>query len=263
MEFKKCYFEIIKIPKWRWIVAAIFIIFGLWGGYDYTLFSGCPNNVSFFELSLYQNNDQIYLCILIALPILLVLSGVKQNEISRFTYKHSVLLIAFLCFLITIVLIICNIISYLLYPGLEISFVNEYSSSVFSSSTLKPIWLLCISYLLIFLRVMFCASCVFRYNYIFKSELGIIIPILIAVIDLVFNSIFNIQNPLYILPIEHTRVLFSEAEVPNFMNIERPSIILSIIYWFVLISIVNFVGFVVQRKRKEMENKHEVYLGAD
>lgn len=80
----------------------------------------------------------------------------------------------------------------------------------------------------------------------------------ICFIDFRFYNQTHIADPLYILPVEHTRILYTSAFSDPMGIVTRGSYIISILYWIILILFIyEIMEYAIKRRRKHEECIHK------
>jgi len=88
-----------------------------------------------------------------------------------------------------------------------------------------------------------------------KNYFGFWGAFFISYIDFKLYEVLLIEYPLGVLPIEHTRILYTEAVMPDFHNVAtRIPFYVSILYWIALIAII-YLGFLLLSIRRSKDEK--------
>ena len=131
----------------------------------------------------------------------------------------------------------------------------SYTGSL-SATGLSPLAATAVSLMLIFMRYCFLIYLISFINTLAqKGHWGFWCAFIITYIDYMLYRLLMIPYPLGILPLEHTRVTYTEAHVPDFDNIGvRIPYYVSVLYWVGLIAIVYIGLMLIYRKRSKNEN---------
>lgn len=82
-----------------------------------------------------------------------------------------------------------------------------------------------------------------------NNPMGFVAVFVISIIDRFFYETFDIMEPLRITPIEHTRIIYTEAVAPMTYNAMRFPVSFSVLYWIAGIFItINVLYLVVMQK---------------
>ena len=115
-----------------------------------------------------------------------------------------------------------------------------------------------ISALLVFLRTFFTTLLMYMLNQRMKFAYGVVVPFIMFLFDWLFYYTFKISEPLRILPVEHTRIFYTEAMAPNWNEVPRFSYWISIAYWLILIAILCFCIFQNRKKGHRLKDIHTI-----
>jgi hypothetical protein len=227
--------KFLKIPLWRWLLLFFLFIGISFNSYDYYKFY-THSQPGLFNLVLEHTNNIKELCFLLPFAWLLIIGDINiLTEPKSITNKLNCLLRALSnILLINFVLII----SLLLIDTISL-LINTGTLSLWSGN---PVFngfpTVLVSILFLFFRFVFFSLVICLLNMNLKNPLGIIGVIIINLLDWKFYSIFNLMKPLGILPIEHTRIYYTEALAPMVAGDSRFSFALSFAYWGIIIIIL-------------------------
>lgn len=239
--------NLLNIPIWRWCLLLLLFIGVSFNSYDYVQFYKHMQPI-FSETILNATNDFVELCFILPFAWLIIIGDMNiklnkdkmalSNTFKNFSYVLLINLVIIIIFIIT------NVISFVLNTG---SFVLVKDESSYFTVLL--------SLLFIFLRFVFLSLIVCLLNGDSNNYRGIIGVIIINLIDWQFYSVFNIKYPMGILPIEHTRIFYTAAMIPQSTGDKRIDISLSFAYWGITIFILAILVFlVINKKIKKREN---------
>jgi hypothetical protein len=215
---------------------------------------------SFYDILIYQTNSSRMICFLFTIIVFLlmirVISTQKCNELISGDIKLKTLIInvlrRFLIFYI--MLLITNFIIYILYyrfywAGFNNNwiYINELALARFS-----PLFSMILSLTFLLLRMFTLTLLALSITIYSKKEIAFIVIVVMTLLDWGIQSLLIILKPLGFLPIEHTRVFYTEALLPNNEGYTRIPFIDSIFYWTILITIF-FVAISLRIKHKKKD----------
>ena len=244
-----------SIEKWITSIIIFFIIIGL----SKNISVEKDVFITFYELGLTQLNS-IFSVLFTMSFILLLFSAAHENPIELSSSKAALIYLkqaAKSALLLVVIVLTASLTYSVITRGFEAALVNEWSyNSAYSIIGKSPIVCLGITVVLFWLR------CVFLFNLISlintlaqKPYWGFWAVLIICYIDFRFYNQMRIQQPLNILPIEHTRILYTMAfGLPE--KVARGSYLISILYWIILISIIYEVVEFVSKKRGKQHEKN-------
>ena len=238
----------------KWISLVVFLVFMALSAetIEYVKISERVSP-TFFETILVQTNDpQMILFPLMYVFLLFTMYekieiGTKKSPIKLF--KSAIFSAAFyIIFFITANLLYCVF-------ALNIHFVfNNIWSYVgeLSDTQLSPLMATSVSLLLLFMRLSFLSYLISFINALTrKKHWGFWSAFIISYIDFWIYDMLYIEYPLGILPLEHTRIVYTEALTPDFENTAmRIPYLTSILYWLGLLAIIYFAFVSVYKKRR-------------
>lgn len=263
-----------RISLWRWIVAFLILFFftlshiNIYMNYIYV--HSTTGYLSEYFIGLF--NDEYFICYILFIIIILLSIDVfnptsnnyEENLYIRFGnrflwHRVHVLYVSFISFLIVIALLAISFILGVAY-GLSFKISSSLVISLMENLNIKnSTFTILISLGLIYLRLVFLCLIVYAINLKSKFPFGVFVVFIITVFDMFFYQMTNISMPLFILPLEHTRTLFTSGAfpAPEGKNI-RISYIYSLIYWMLLIiSLLLFLKRIIIKKEFIMtENKY-------
>lgn len=168
------------------------------------------------------------------------------KALSKALLKSAILVIAFHLIVFIVSAIQTNSIPNIL--------INEWSyENELSIAKITPIAAVIISAILLICRITWTLLVIYICNAGKKHALAIVLPFVFFLFDWQFYYTFKISKPLFITPIEHTRIFYTEAYAPNVDGSPRVSFIISFTYWIVLICIL--LVFIHKIGCKHKDNK--------
>lgn len=151
-----------------------------------------------------------------------------------------------------------NSIILILSEGFVLTFSNQWSyASEYSYGSYSPAISMLLSIGLVTLRSTFLMYLMFFMKVTTKQySWGIFLIIFLGFLDFRFYSQTHILYPLYILPIEHTRIVFTCGFKIPYQRIPRFLILLSLFYWGILIlTMYKIINALKGGYRKDHEKK--------
>ena len=133
------------------------------------------------------------------------------------------------------------------------------TANALSQQGISPLGAVGLSALFLFLRI-FALSILATLFCIWGKHLlfGMIGVAGITILDRFFYEIFNIQSPLGITPLEHTRIVFTEAMRPILPGDARVSYVSSILYWVIGIAVLALLtGWLLSRRKSRQAAPRE------
>ena len=249
-----------KISMLRWVLSTALV----------SLFSNTLINVYldytkqnmitpyFMEYIVSFLNNEVYICYILFFTIALLASDIfnplqnsfEENVIMKFDCKQDWCFanICFAMFISVLIVLFCLFVNILLSQVYGMDFTKTFEvmqklTFVLGNSRTPQISI-AVSALLIMLRTISMIVLIFLVNLKSKLPLGVLWSFSISVIDTFFYSMFGIPKSVNILPIEHTRTLFTAgAYPPNIGQDVRPSYIISIIYWLAIIALLMLASY--------------------
>lgn len=211
-------------------------------------------NANFFETVLTQTNEE-HMILFPLMYIFLLLntddsSGVKTENYSAVILKDALYKA---CIFITLFLL-ANLVYCILVIDIKHIFINVWSSPhKFFYTKFNPLVATSVSLYLFIMRLSFLAYLISFINILTKkSHFGFVGAFIISYIDFKLYDVLFIEYPLGILPIEHTRILYTEAVMPDFYYVAtRIPLYVSILYWIGLIAIIYLGFFLLSKKRSK------------
>lgn len=242
-----------NISKW---IICVFILL---------IFIGISNDIcvkqdefiTFFELVLKELNSTFSL--LFAMTFIIVLFSATNNKPiiqpskASFTYLKQAVTSALL---MALLLLTASFIYSLISRGFEEAFSNEWSyNSSFSMTGMSPVVCFGISVLLFGLRCVFLFYLISLINILTQKPFwGFWSVLIICFIDFRFYNQTQIPYPLNILPVEHTRLLYTKAFYEPMGSVTRGSYLISTLYWIVLIMLIyEIIGFIYKKRGGQYE----------
>jgi len=243
--------KFLLIPIWRWLLLLVLFVGVSFNSYDFMKFS-IHSQPGLFDIIVYQNNDITQLCFILPFAWFLIIGDIGNGnalnkKIKLFNYMLREIRYIFLVNIIVIVLLFfLNIISLLLNTGTISLWAGRQVGNGIST--------LVISLLFLYLRFVFLSLVIYLINMNLKNQLGILGAIVISLFDWKFYSVFQIAHPLGILPIEHTRIYYTEAIYPMGPGDSRFSISVSFVYWGLIIILLSILILWSLKKLKTKKN---------
>lgn len=250
--------KVMQLSIFRWLLLALFVVFISYDNVKYCI--SAFDRFSIFDYLFFVINDEYVICYYLMFCIIIIAADIynpanNSHELyllmkidnRKKWNQNNLITIVFYCLIIILLLIIINSIMVICFsPYTNLSYKNTLTIEMFKG--LNPYYDFAIGSLLILLRLIAIAFLMFAINLKCKKyPMGFIGAIIITLIDRFFYGIFQIMLPLNILPIEHTRVLYTEAVAP--VQGYRGSYLLSILYWGILIYLLYvFIVKIVSRK---------------
>lgn len=239
-------FRISQIKLYRWIICIAFLFLVL--VYDVVQNKNVPLT-NFVELFIYHSSSIYFIGFYMLVAVIIIFGDIGNNMDNA--YEHQVFIrclprskyltlniccyaLEFLLLTLVAIIIICVSI-FMIYGSIGLS--NGAVLALLGQPHIPTIQGILFLVLFLWLRLMFLGLGMAIINIKTGTITGFLFGIAITLIDFWFYEIFDILYPLNILPMEHTRILFTEAVAPVFTNTSRGSLLLSTLYWIVLISI--------------------------
>ncbi len=244
-----------ELLKNIWILVCVFLFFmGISAESMHYLQATRGIMPTAFETFLLTSNETHFILFPLMYILLLISMGGGIGEIQDKLTPYKLLKNAILISIAYVVLFIfANTFYALLTTDIKYVFSNTWSySSELSSIGLSPLLICIISILLILMRNIFCVYTVSLINTLTrKRHWGFWILFLITYIDFSFYRMLHIRYPLGILPIEHTRITYTEALLPSTYEYSRFPYFISFIYWILLIGIVLIIFILISNRRRK------------
>ena len=238
---------------WRYIcVVALFL------GYSLVQSSLLPLNCSVYELVVSQTEQELLIYFVYSIALLLLVSDAFSNTNRWYDYmafrcktrwiwiKCILSYSAIISLLAIIMLFLVNMIVCIFRFGFISCFSNQWSTDEYTEIIARgwnPAFSSMVSLFFLYCRFLFLSLVCLFLNLKFRSGyLGIIGVFCINIIDWQFYGTLNLPYPLGVLPIEHTKIMYTPAMVPQFDEV-RIGFLNSIVYWFILITILMVLCF--------------------
>lgn len=244
------------ISQWRWI-SLVFLSF-LVASQDKLFFlqQYCSFTASDFILS--ELSDITNICFVYLMLLFIVGSDVYQAGRKSITDKTAVECV------VTIVVTCCEI---AFTFTVIIWIVNATTPMTLSEPFNAELWLhengldshssifyLGWAFLLFFFRAFWNLLLIATTNAILKTYIGFVTPFLISIVDTYFYDVFGIIYPQGLLPIEHSRILYTPATSPEVFD--RPRFIYSFIYWVCICGLVIILLLLVFLRKSKKHNNN-------
>ena len=250
------------IAKWRWII--LILVLSVIALQDKVFFHQQYGAITGSGFILSEVSDITNICFVYLIAFFIIGSDVYQPNgklslqiapaqlLRRISTQSIALALVF-----TTIIFLINAVAPITYQSffnaevwLQENSLNGHSSYYYLT------W----AYLLVFLRFSWNTLLIGGTNFTFKTNIGIIVPFFAAIIDTYFYEIFGIPYPYNLLPIEHSRVVYTVAVVPEVL--QRKSLFSSAIYWAGLwgITIVLFLlcrHVIEKASKKKRGNKSD------
>lgn len=216
----------------------------------FLIFIGISNDIcvsknrylNFYELVLSKLGETYSLLFGMSFVILL-LSASNERPVNQMTLKPASTYLkqaGILAALMIILLLLASLVYSLISRGFEGVLENRWSyNSGFSMTGRSPIVCLLIAVMLFGLRCTFLFYFISFINILTRKPYwGFWVVLLICFIDFRFYKQTHIPYPLNILPVEHTRILYTSAFIVPMGTVVRVSYFISVLYWIILILII-------------------------
>jgi len=204
-------------------------------------FNGDYVGMTTLEFLVYIMNAEINICFYLLFAIFITAGDIFWNVEKQILYTDKKKSVYFLHMMLKIFKRVLITIFYYLAIGIlvylingALNFTNEWT---LGTDIGTPLFALLFSIIFLIARLSFFGIIIATINVKSKYPFGIVVPIIMSMIDYWFYYIFNISIPLFILPIEHTRVFYTEAVAPTSDMYSRVSYFSSFLYWGILIFI--------------------------
>jgi hypothetical protein len=245
------------IFKHKWVALFAFLIFMALSAemINYVRFvdGASPN---FFETILEQANEP-QMILFPFMYVLFLFSINEKEEIGNEKTPFQLLKISSLASAQLIIFFVsANLVYCLLVIDTNSIFKNVWSyAGVLSNTHLSPLGAASLSLLFLFMRFSFLLYLMRFVNILTrKNHWGFWSAFAISYIDYMFYELLAIPNPLGVLPLEHTRIVYTEAFVPDFEHTAvRIPYFISILYWIGLIAAIYFALVLVYKRRRRDE----------
>ena len=237
-----------KAVGWRLLAAVLFLVIAVY--FDYNSLSRA---LSVQEFVVYEANEYFNICFYMTFFLLLLsgdlFSGKALKPASLRQGLTAAAIISALEILIYFILIgMVNIIM----SG-QVDFSSQWTANAALEDSLiqgySPWTAFGLSFLLLFFRALFLNSLTILINQLSGRPYGFFAVIGVLFLDWWFYELFDIAKPLFLLPIEHSRLPYTEAAAPAFEETARCDLWISILYWLALIGIVMAVIWSVAKFR--------------
>ena len=229
------------------------VIFLIFIGISNDMAVGKGRFLNFYELVLSELSETYSLLFGMSFVILL-LSASNERSANQLTPKPASTYLkqaGISAALMIILLLFTSLVYSLVSRGFEGVLENRWSyNSGFSMTGRSPIVCLLIAVILFGLR------CTFLFYFISfihvltrKPYWGFWVVLLICFIDFRFYKQTHIPYSLNILPVEHTRILYTSAFIVPMGTLVRVSYFISFLYWIILILIIYEIFEFIHKKR--------------
>ncbi len=233
------------IAKWRWII--LILVLSVIALQDKAFFRQQYSVITGSGFILSEVSDITNLCFVYLITFFIIGSDVYRPEDNlSMQIAPAQMLRGILTQSMALSLVFTTII-FLINAVVPITFHSFFNAEVWllenSLNGHSTFYYLTWAYILLFFRFFWNTLLIGGTNFAFKTNIGIIVPFFAAVIDTYFYETFGIPYPYNLLPIEHSRVVYTIATVPDVL--QRKSLFSSVLYWVGLfgITIVLFMLF--------------------
>ena len=213
-------------------------------------------NPTFFETILLQTNDP-QMVLFPLMYILLLFTRDENMGIKKERTPFQLLQGAFLSTAIFIgFFVIANLLYCIIFLNISNVFCNTWSFvSEYIYIHMSPLVATSVSIILLFVRFSFILFLISFINTLTRTNhWGFWIAFLISYIDFILYDFLKIRTPLGILPIEHTRIIYTEAYIPD-NTATRIPYYTSLLYWIGLFAVVFLAFVLIYKKRRRNEEK--------
>ncbi len=215
---------------------------------------------TYYEVQVLINNRTELIGFAWLWAVMLIISdlglGVKECSPNAVIQKSLYLSTALVLVFHVVVLIACLLSA----NNSALLFENKWTyGNELLVQDISPVAAVCISALLIFLRTVFTTLLMYMLNRRMKFSYGVVVPFIMFLFDWLFYYTIRISEPLRILPVEHTRIFYTEAMAPNWNEAPRFSYWISIVYWIILITMICFRIFRNRKKGNCLKDIHNTY----
>lgn len=237
---KYCIESLKKVPVWRLIFAAVWLLGMALAAYNGLSYNATP---SFQEIVLLRLNDITTYSFFFILLLLIADLGFDRedcgaNTVKKPSFWHQMAYAAFVSALIIVVYIIFSLF-FMLVIGGNISFYNEWNSiEPFGFEWASPLLAMLIVIPLFFLRLVFLICLVSAVNSRCRQiPYGYAAGFAVCLIDGIIYFHFRLDTAVGIFPFEHA-YLESVFGLTNNMPL---NFILSVLYWLLLLGAASLI----------------------
>lgn len=247
------------ILRRRWIALLVFLIFmALSAGtveYIRTTQQATP---AFFEVVAVQANDPQMILFPLMYVLLLFTAYGKASGMNNKTPGALLKDALHITSVYMLFFVAANLLYCLIFQDISSIFKNAWSyAGDLSHSQLSPLAAATVSIMLMFMRYCFIVYLIYFINALTqKSYWGFWSAFIITYIDYMLYELLFVQYPWGILPVEHTRIVYTPAVVPDFerSGIRSPYYV-SVLYWIGLTIVVYILLLIIYKKRERHEEK--------
>ena len=246
MYFRYIKLKLQEIRLWRWFLLVAF--FGMITFFDIQSFAK-NNNPSFVETVILELNNYFNICYYFLFAIIIISSDIfncskevfydqvfiKLGTRKKYIKANSIYIAVLSLITLLIFIIITFIIYMIIYKGLYS--IHSNNMEIFGLPNLSIVSGFLLSFSLVICRLIFLNASMFLINIKLNYPVGFLFVFFISLLDWWFYEVFQIMEPLFILPIEHTRIFYTEAVAPAMQTVSRVGYNVSYIYWIALIVI--------------------------
>lgn len=231
--------KVYKVSLKRWACFIALMVFVLL--YYHNFFNTINKDHSLLDYLLYFGNNPFIICFYFMFALIILLSDVYSSsnnsydtviliKLKRRRWNTcNILFIVIICIFIVLVTVLFNVVICLL------DYHTITNASSLYGLKIDPAAAVLIGYMFITLRLIMMGLLIYITNLISKLNVGFICAIIVTFIDRFFYEMFNIMKPIFMLPIEHTRILYTEAVAPADQYAVRIPFGMSFLYWAILI----------------------------
>lgn len=250
--------KILLCEFWRWILFTFLIIGFCILSIQYTTFEkmGPP---FLYDIILEQTNDVLSLCFMLPLAWSIIVSSHSMYSSEQSSICKTIIQVVKVNFICLLILIIVNILLCICSSGWERTFVGHWlTGNQIADMGLTPFWSCVISLALLYTRLLFISFLMLLVNKISNSNInGLIAIIILCLIDWNFYNAFQINIPLGILPIEHSRILYTEGFAPMFEGDARLPFWHTLIYWIILYGLLALIYYLNSKRNSRVRLNNE------
>jgi len=215
----------------------------------------------FYELIIDQTNGIIDLCFILPIAWLLIAGNSSIIiDISHNRPKYMFFYLLGINVICIVAFIVLNFLLYLIASGFKNPFINFwFSNNELFAMGFMPLEACFYSVLLLFIRMLFLSLLSLTINILSnKQTVGLLCVLAICVLDWKFYEWAKILNPLGILPIEHSRLVYTEGYAPMISTDHRLAFWKSLLYWSFVLSGLTTLLIKLSPKRENSNEKCKV-----
>lgn len=244
--------ELGKVLNWRLLVACLFLMAAAY--FDYTALGG----PAIPEFVAYEANDYFNICYYLSFFLLLLSADLGSKHPERLSAGQGLGVAAAFSGLEVLLYFLLPMLVCIVVSG-EVDFSGAWSGLMDQqvAEMYSPWGAMGVAWLLLFARALFLNNLALVVNRATGRPMGMFAILGALLIDWWLYEIFDVAIPWGILPIEHTRLSYTEAAAPAFGEVARGPVWVSLLYWAALIGLLVAVLWVVERRQRESVRKLE------